>query len=331
MPAIQFLGEDAELEAAIARIASQKGYAFRHNLEEEDLLKTISHRQPSLIIIAPARDQRWRVVKVAANIRTIIQHIPIMLINDQSSEAQVLAALKLGVSDYFKNPVSLPEFIQSLEGLVSPQSDRPIPVDMALPGQAVETVTLVGNSQAMRTIREQLEQVADTDSTVLITGETGTGKDLMALLIHQGSKRRHRPMVYINCAALPDSLVEGELFGFEKGAFTGAHAFYEGKLKLAEGGTVFFDEIGDMSLSAQAKLLQVIESKEIFRLRGRRQVTLALTTFPSDWTSACRMINPCVRFQDPGALSGIMLFLRCYPDLLHQLINLFTIIRAKQS
>lgn len=115
----------------------------------------------------------------------------------------------------------------------------------------------------------RFSQHSDTREVLAITG-----KDLVAYLIHQQSKRRHKPIICINCAALPESLLEGELFGFEKGAFTAAHAFYEGNLSLAEGGTVFFDEVGDMSLNAQAKLLQLIETKEIYRLRGRRSVAL---------------------------------------------------------
>jgi transcriptional regulator with PAS, ATPase and Fis domain len=119
-----------------------------------------------------------------------------------------------------------------------------------------------------------MRKVATTDSHVLITGETGTGKELAAQYIHQQSMRRTRPVVFINCAALPDGLLESELFGYERGAFTGAISAYSGKLKLADGGTVLFDEIGDMSPYAQAKILRVIETKEVYPLGGRRSVPL---------------------------------------------------------
>jgi DNA-binding NtrC family response regulator len=274
MPSIQFLGEDVELRDSLARFSSQKGYEFSQYLEKQDLLREITKSSPTLIIIAPSRQNSWNVVGLAAEIRTLRKNIPLVLINNQSSEAQVMAALKLRVSDYFKYPVALPELVESLEGLVSSLSPCPIQANVVSHNIPFDYGALIGNSQLTQNIRKQLEHIAATDSTVLITGETGTGKDLIAHLIHRGSKRHHKPMVCINCAAVPDSLLEGELFGFEKGAFTGAHAFYEGKLKLAEGGSVFFDEIGDMSLSAQAKLLQVIENKEIYRLRGRRQVAL---------------------------------------------------------
>lgn len=114
------------------------------------------------------------------------------------------------------------------------------------------------------------EKVARTDSTVLITGETGTGKDLIAHHVHSHSQRASADMLCINCAAMPDSLVESELFGYERGAFTGAQSAYPGKLKLADKGTVLLDEVGELSLPAQAKLLRAIENQEIFRLGARR-------------------------------------------------------------
>src|SRR5262249_40836691 len=115
-----------------------------------------------------------------------------------------------------------------------------------------------------------IEKVAALPSNVLITGETGTGKELVAEMIHRKSVRSQRPMVSINCAAIPDSLLESELFGYERGAFTGAASTRDGRLKVADGGTVFFDEVGDMSAYAQAKVLRTIETGEIQRLGERR-------------------------------------------------------------
>jgi transcriptional regulator with PAS, ATPase and Fis domain len=133
---------------------------------------------------------------------------------------------------------------------------------------------LIGESPFIRRIKAYLLKVAAVDSHVLITGETGTGKELTAQYIHQQSTRHGKSLIAINCAALPDGLLESELFGYGKGAFTGAHTTYAGKLKLADGGTVFFDEIGDMSPYAQAKILRVIESKEVYPLGGKRSIPL---------------------------------------------------------
>ena len=133
----------------------------------------------------------------------------------------------------------------------------------------VDAHYMIGESPPMREIRAYIGRVASTDSNVLITGETGTGKELVAKLIHRNSPRRQSPFVAINCAAIPDTLLESELFGYERGAFTGAYSSKEGKLKFANGGTVFFDEIGDMSPYLQAKILRAIDTREIQRLGGR--------------------------------------------------------------
>ena len=140
--------------------------------------------------------------------------------------------------------------------------------------QSSTAMSMIGNSLPIWKVKTYLRKVAMTDSHVLITGETGTGKELAAQYIHQQSTRRTKPLVSINCAALPDGLLESELFGYERGAFTGAISSYAGKLKLADGGTVLFDEIGDMSPYAQAKILRVIETKEVYPLGGRRSVPL---------------------------------------------------------
>jgi two-component system response regulator HydG/two-component system response regulator AtoC len=141
-------------------------------------------------------------------------------------------------------------------------------------GRLVDGQRLIGESPAVQQIKSSIEKVAATDANVLITGETGTGKELIAELIQRNSKRRSDRYVCINCAAVPDSLLESELFGYERGAFTGAQQAGEGKLEGAQGGTVFFDEIGDMSLYAQAKILRLIETREIQRLGSKRPTRL---------------------------------------------------------
>jgi DNA-binding NtrC family response regulator len=133
---------------------------------------------------------------------------------------------------------------------------------------------MIGSSKALLEIKLSLARIAASNCTVLITGETGTGKELAAEFVHANSTRRDRPFVCINCAAIPDTLLENELFGHSRGAFTGADATYDGLLTAANGGTVFLDEIGDMSLSAQAKILRVIEKKEVCRIGATRPTRL---------------------------------------------------------
>lgn len=138
-----------------------------------------------------------------------------------------------------------------------------------MPAQGGER-ELVGSSPAIAALRRYVHKVAQIDANVLICGETGTGKELVAHSIHRASRRHAAPFVSVNCAAIPDSLLESELFGYEPGAFTGAGERYPGKLRLADGGTVFLDEIGDMNPLGQAKILRVLESREIFALGARR-------------------------------------------------------------
>jgi transcriptional regulator with PAS, ATPase and Fis domain len=139
-----------------------------------------------------------------------------------------------------------------------------------------ESVGLLGRSDSMQRVNELIQRIAQSDSTVLVTGETGTGKELAAQAIHRLSPRHKNAFVCVNCTAIPDTLLESELFGFEKGAFTGAAARQDGKLKQANHGTVFLDEIGDMSSLAQAKVLRAIESREIQPLGGTAAVNVDL-------------------------------------------------------
>jgi DNA-binding NtrC family response regulator len=134
----------------------------------------------------------------------------------------------------------------------------------------------IGSSEVARNMRSLLERVASSDCNVLITGETGTGKELVAELLHRNSPRSSRPFVSINCAAIPESLIESDLFGHERGAFTGAAATTDGKLKHADGGAAFLDEIGELSLHAQATLLRAIETRRIYRVGGHHQIPLDL-------------------------------------------------------
>jgi len=200
------------------------------------------------------------------------QHrIPVLLIGRNGSEQMAVSAFRAGFADYLKLPLD-PSEVSARVGrfrLISHDGPSGLRRPDREPVQA-----MVGASPAMRELRTYLMKVASTDSNALITGETGTGKELAAELIHRNSRRRDRPFIRINCAAIPDGLLESELFGHERGSFTGAYARQEGALKQADGGTVFFDEIGDMSPFAQAKILRAIESREVRRLGGCDTVAL---------------------------------------------------------
>jgi len=183
-------------------------------------------------------------------------------VSSAPSEQLVLLAFRAGATDYLPHPACGQELI---ERVLRHCGDT---------GAEASGDSLVGESDEMMQIRASIENVAASDSNVLITGETGTGKELVARLIHGRSARAGKPLVCINCAAIPDSLFESELFGYERGAFTGAHASTPGKMEAGNGGTVFLDEIGELSPYAQVRLLRVLEEKSIQRLGARKPIAL---------------------------------------------------------
>ncbi len=188
--------------------------------------------------------------------------LPVIVIAERSSEDLAIAALRCGVRDYFKCPVPWGEFGNS----VRKRMQRPGPTQARESKGVLAGISLVGDSTCIGNIKQQVSRLAAVDSTVLITGETGTGKELVARSIHHLSARNKRPFVSINCAAIPDTLLESELFGYERGAFTGANQAKRGMLESSAEGTIFLDEIGDMSTYAQAKILRVLETREVNRL-----------------------------------------------------------------
>lgn len=234
----------------------------------EDIVAVISARPPDLVILGPSLDG-WSSLELARQARQVNRTIPFLLMPPESSEELAIAALQAGLNEYVKHPHSTEELVRAVERCLGPTSAEP-PAAHSHRLHLVGGERMVGDSESMRWLRTRLGNIAASDSSLLVTGETGTGKELVAELVHRNSQRRSKPFVSINCAAIPDNLLESELFGYEKGAFTGADSTKQGKLRAAAGGTVFLDEIGDMSPYAQAKMLRVLESKQIEPLGATR-------------------------------------------------------------
>jgi DNA-binding NtrC family response regulator len=232
----------------------------------KDVLRSLQDHQPDLVISGATPKSIHQGLKAAKAIRLRNRDVPIIFITKYSSEARVIAALRAGVNDYFKLPFSDNELLTSIQWNLSKSLPPAVHNTDSGATCSYHGQPMIGTSPSMQEIKTYLHKVASTDSTVLITGETGTGKELAAEMIHQKSSRHTNPFICINCAALPENLVESELFGYDRGAFTGAVADKPGKFVLAGGGSVFLDEIGDMNPYAQAKILRSIESKEVFPL-----------------------------------------------------------------
>jgi DNA-binding NtrC family response regulator len=266
---------DTSVQRRVKALLRPYGYTMIDAIEPTAALSVIDRQIPDLIIVNASLHDAHAGLELVRRVRQQHDRIPIILLTAKSSEALAIAALKAGVNDYVTLPCVPDELVASVRRLLSKVSQPAASgAGDTLTSRPIAERCLIGDSAPMREIKAYIKQVAATDSHVLITGETGTGKELVAELIRHNSPRRQQPFVCINCAAIPDTLLESELFGHEKGAFTGANAASEGKLKLADGGAIFFDEIGDMSPYAQAKILRAIESREMYRLGGKRPIAL---------------------------------------------------------
>ena len=228
--------------------------------------------EPDLIlldVILPGTDG----LAMLQTLRMESKMTPVIMLTGTKSVKTAVDAMKLGAADYLSKPFDVDELRIVIDRtLNSSELEREVKQLRAQVVQRYAFHNLIGKSQGMQEIYSKIEQVADSRTTVLITGESGTGKELVARALHYNSSRRERPFIALNCAALPETLIESELFGHEKGSFTDATARRVGQFELAHSGTLFLDEIGDLSPVTQAKLLRVIQEREFMRIGGVQSI-----------------------------------------------------------
>ncbi|MBS2031883.1 MAG: sigma-54-dependent Fis family transcriptional regulator [Deltaproteobacteria bacterium] len=273
--------EDAPREA-IAELLRGRGYQVRAAKSGHEALEMLAgggFDVALLDVIMPGLDG----LSVLRQYRESGGTAPVVVLSALGGAGDAMRAMKLGATDYLTKPVHAAELHAALaRALGAPQPAEPAPPVVSAPVEATaavepeqdvtETAEFVFSSPTMHEVRSLVDRVADTDVPVMILGESGVGKEVVARYVHARSKRAARPFIKINCAALPAELLESELFGHEKGAFTGATAEKPGKFELAHQGTIFLDEIGEMDIRLQAKLLQVLQDEEFFRVGGKRSV-----------------------------------------------------------
>ena len=230
-----------------------------------DLFRRESPNLVLLDVIMPGTDG----LTVLQAMRAEDRSIPVIMLTGTKSVKTAVDAMKLGASDYLSKPFDVEELrIVVARTLESHDLEREVRYLRAQVVNRYAFHNLIGKSPAMQEIYAKIEQVADSRTTILITGESGTGKELVARALHYNSSRRDRPFIALNCAALPETLIESELFGHEKGSFTDATARRVGQFELANSGSLFLDEIGDLSPMTQAKLLRVLQEREFTRIGG---------------------------------------------------------------
>jgi DNA-binding NtrC family response regulator len=195
---------------------------------------------------------------------------PLIMMSGHGNIETAVDTVKKGAYDYLAKPIDLNRLLVAVRNALD--KTTLVTETKILKKKINKTYEMIGDSKALNNIREMIDKVAPTDARVLITGSNGSGKELVAREIHNKSSRANAPLIEVNCAAIPSELIESELFGHEKGAFTSAVATRKGKFELAEGGTIFLDEIGDMSLSAQAKVLRALQENKITRVGGDKEI-----------------------------------------------------------
>jgi two-component system response regulator AtoC len=264
--------DDAEgIRTYLANLLELKGYDVDTAEDGRRALALLEGGAAPDVIILDVMMPGLDGIETLRRLREFDEETPVVMLSVVGKASTIVEAMKLGAVDYLNKPFEEDELDLTL-GKVLEKKALERERDLLAGEVGSYSEGLVWASPPMRRIRELLDQVADTDVTILIQGESGVGKEIVARTAHEVSPRVSRPFVKVNCAALPEELLESELFGYEKGAFTGAASRKPGKFELAHKGTIFLDEIGEMSASLQGKLLQVLQDGEFTRLGGNREV-----------------------------------------------------------
>src|SRR5438477_5422441 len=268
-PTILVVDDEPGVRSSLSGVLSDEGYTVEAVSSGEECLERLTRGPVDLIVLdvwLPGMDG----LATLARLRERQADAQVVLISGHGNIESAVRAIKMGAFDFVEKPLSLEKTVLVVRNAL--RQRRLEDESRALRARVDRTRTMVGESQAMRQLRDQVAMAAPTNGRVLIYGENGTGKELVARTIHALSRRRNAAFVEVNCAAIPEELIESELFGHVRGAFTGAVADRRGKFEVADGGTIFLDEIGDMSVKTQAKVLRVLQEQTMDAVGGTTRI-----------------------------------------------------------
>ena len=263
--------DEASIRSSLTGALKDEGYRVTTAASGREALESLKAEKPDVVLLdiwMPEMDG----LEVLRHLKAAVPEVAVIMMSGHGTIETAVKATKLGAFDFIEKPLSLERLLVLLQNVAGVQDLAR--ENHALRKQVEKGRALVGLSASMQQIQEVIKRVAPTTGSVLITGENGTGKELVAHSIHSLSPRYGKPFVEVNCAAIPEELIESELFGHEKGAFTGATQLRRGKFDLANGGTLFLDEIGDMSLKTQAKILRIVQEQKFERVGGSQTISV---------------------------------------------------------
>jgi len=266
---ILVVDDEASIIQSLDGVLSDEGFDVQNAGNGLEALERIEDEIPDLVLLdiwMPDLDG----IETLVRIKEAYPHLQVVMMSGHGTIETAVKATKLGAYDFIEKPLSLEKVLLTIQNAL--EHNRLEEEISLLKEKEKVRHRITGNSGPIRDLKEQIRIVAPTNAWVLISGENGTGKELVAHTIHRLSRRSHKPMVEVNCAAIPEELIESELFGHEKGAFTGAGAMKRGKFDLAHEATLFLDEIGDMSLKAQSKTLRILQEQKFERVGGSKTI-----------------------------------------------------------
>jgi two-component system nitrogen regulation response regulator NtrX len=266
---VMVVDDEEGIRESLSGIFEDEGYGVLTASSGEDALKVLKEQNPDLILLdiwLPGIDG----LQTLKAIKDLKPDLPIVMISGHGNIELAVNATRMGAYDFLEKPLSLERVLlvakRALEKRTLEMENKSLKQDL------VRKWELIGDSQKIQQLKEQIDMAAKSNSRVLVLGESGVGKELVAHILHENSNRAEKPFIEMNCAAIPQELIESELFGHEKGSFTGAFERKKGKFELADEGTLFLDEVGDMSLTTQSKVLRVIETQEFQRVGGSKNI-----------------------------------------------------------